>query len=131
MSSYECEPVQISYEPSKDRITCSVFFAGSWQGAVIVECPFQMAFEFTSRLMRIPRPGEYNDDVCDAMGELVNMIGGNLKSVLPPGSTLSIPSVVEGASYSVRVCGTNRNDRMAFQGMDGVFWVTLVEIEPV
>jgi hypothetical protein len=40
-----------------------------------------------------------------------------------------MPSVVEGANYSVRVCGSNRNNRMAFDSPDGPFWVTLVETD--
>jgi CheY-specific phosphatase CheX len=63
------------------------------------------------------------------MGELANMIGGNLKSVLPRGASLSMPSVVEGSKYSVRVCGANRNKRMSFESPDGTFWVTLVETD--
>lgn len=129
MTSYETNPSDAAYALSTDRVTCAVFFAGSWRGGVIIECPMAMAFEFTSRLMRIPAPSGFNDDVCDALGELVNMIGGNLKSVLPPGSSLSIPTVVEGSHYSLRICGQNRNERMAFEGLDGPFWVTLVEID--
>ena len=129
MTSYETNPSGTDYAPAADRLTCAVFFAGAWKGGVIIECPLAMAFEFTSRLMRIPAPDRFNDDVCDALGELANMIGGNLKSVLPPGSSLSIPTVVEGSHYSLRICGQNRNERMAFEGIDGTFWVTLVEIE--
>lgn len=128
MTSYETHPCDEPYAPARDRISCAVFFAGSWKGGVIIECPIAMAVEFTARLMRIPAPASFNDDVCDALGELVNMIGGNLKSVLPPGSSLSIPTVVEGSHYSLRICGQNRNERMAFLGLDGPFWVTLVEI---
>lgn len=129
MTSYETNPSEALYSPSTDRLTCAVFFAGAWKGGVILECALPMAFEFTSRLMRIPAPDRFNDDVCDALGELANMIGGNLKSVLPPGSSLSIPTVVEGSHYSLRICGQNRNERLAFEGIDGPFWVTLVEID--
>jgi chemotaxis protein CheX len=79
--------------------------------------------------MGIPTPIQFDDDVCDALGELANMIGGNLKSVLPRGVSLSLPSVVQGNSYSLRVCGGHRNNRMSFTGPDGPFWVTLVETE--
>lgn len=129
MTSYETDSSEVAYSPAADRLTCAVFFAGAWKGGVVIECPLPMAFEFTSRLMRIPAPDQFNDDVCDALGELANMIGGNLKSVLPPGSSLSIPTVVEGSHYSLRICGQNRNERMAFEGIDGPFWVTLVEID--
>jgi chemotaxis protein CheX len=129
MTQYPVAPGTAHYEGQPDITTCAVYFAGEWSGAVLVECPLAMAFEFTARFMRIPKPLQFDNDVYDAMGELANMIGGNLKSVLPRGVSLSMPSVVEGAKYSVRVCGSNRNNRMAFDSPDGPFWVTLVETD--
>jgi len=39
-------------------------------------------------------------DVHDGLGEIANMIAGNLKPLLPPGVTLSMPSVIAGADHS-------------------------------
>src|SRR3546814_11558410 len=36
------------------------------------------------------------EDVTDAIGELVNMIGGNVKSLMPEPSILSLPMVAAG-----------------------------------
>lgn len=127
MTNYPVIPVNAGYVEKADRTTCAVYFAGEWSGAVLVECPLPMAFAFTAQLMQIPKPIQFDDDVYDALGELANMIGGNLKSVLPKGVNLSMPSVVEGSKYSLRVCGSNRNKQMTFVGPDGPFWVTLVE----
>jgi chemotaxis protein CheX len=129
MTAYPVMPDHAPYSEQPARATCAVYFAGAWSGAVLVECPLAMAFEFTARLMRIPKPLQFDNDVYDALGELANMIGGNLKSVLPRGVSLSMPSVVEGSKYSVRVCGANNNKRMNFIGPDGPFWVTLVETQ--
>ncbi len=78
--------------------------------------------------MSIHPPVAVNDDVRDALGELANMLAGNLKSVWPHGIDLSMPSVVEGTDYSLRVCGGSLIDRMAFSGELGVIWVTLIEM---
>lgn len=129
MTKYPVAASDTPYFEQPERATCAVYFAGKWSGAVLLECQLAMAFEFTARLMGIPNPVQFDDDVYDALGELANMIGGNLKSVLPRGVSLSMPSVVEGSKYSVRVCGANRNKRMSFAGPDGPFWVTLVETE--
>lgn len=127
MTNYTVAPGGAAYTEQSGRATCAVFFAGEWSGAVLLECSLSMAFTFTAQLMQIPKPIQFDDDVFDALGELANMIGGNLKAVLPRGVSLSMPSVVEGSHYSVRVCGANRNKRMTFEGPDGPFWVTLVE----
>lgn len=45
------------------------------------------------------------DDVRDSLGEIVNMIAGNFKALLPDGAAISMPSVVEGSDYTLRVRG--------------------------
>jgi hypothetical protein len=68
------------------------------------------------------------DDVRDSLGEIASMLAGSLKSVLPPGVGLSMPSVVEGADYSLRICGGNLAERAAFLSDAGLFWVTMIEL---
>ncbi len=66
----------------------------------------------------------------DVLGELANMIGGNLKCVLVPGIRLSMPSVVDGGSSSVRVCGAEVRERLAFQYDESTFWITVLAARP-
>jgi chemotaxis protein CheX len=111
--------------------TATVHFVGSWKGALRIECTHEQIFEYTKRLLGIDLPSRVNEDVCDAFGELANMIGGNLKAVLPPTVQLSMPSVVRGVDYAMRICKTAQACRLAFNSEKGVFWVTLVEfVEP-
>jgi chemotaxis protein CheX len=109
-------------------VTGAIFYAGAWNGALLVECTQEQAFQFTHRLMSIEPPASVNDDVRDAVGELANMIAGNLKAVLPPGVALSMPSVVEGRDYSLRICGGNDVSLMTFWSQLGAFRITLVEL---
>ena len=111
-------------------ITATVHFVGSWKGALRIECSPEQIFEYTHRLLDII-PTTVNEDACDAFGELANMIGGNLKPVLPHPVHLYMPSVVRGVDYAMRICQTVTNCRLAFDSDLGIFWVTLVEfIEP-
>jgi chemotaxis protein CheX len=129
MLSVEIQPAEQEWRSARDRLTGAVYLAGAWRGAVLLECDRGQAYHFTHRLMGLPLPEEVDDDVRDTMGELANMIGGNLKSVLPRGVVLSMPSVVEGGDYSLRVCGGNAvMERLAYRSPEGVFWVTLVEL---
>jgi chemotaxis protein CheX len=113
---------------SHDAVTAAVHFAGDWRGAALVECDARQACQFATRLMGIPLPAAIDDDVRDAMGELANMVAGNLKSVLPRGVGLSMPSVVEGSAYTLRVCGAKAVERIAFSSPLGIFRITLVEM---
>ncbi len=121
--------------PDKDRITSSVHLTGDWCGAVLLECTRSQARRFCSRFLAAgemrPEDCEYGtsgglDDVArDVLGELANMIGGNLKCVLTRGTRLSMPSVVDG-DYSLRICGGAIQERLAFRCDEGVFWITVV-----
>jgi len=128
MLNLKVVPADISWAAKPDTITSAIYFAGTWKGAVLLECSHTQAFEFTHRLMAIDPPACINDDVRDTMGELANMLAGNLKSVLPHGIGLSMPSVVEGTDYSLRICGGNLVDRMPFTSATGAIWVTLIEL---
>ncbi|MFN7923481.1 MAG: chemotaxis protein CheX [Bryobacteraceae bacterium] len=121
------QQVEADWFPEPGRLTGVIYFAGQWRGAVLVELRPEQAFEITRRL-GAPLPTSVNEDVIDALGELANMIGGNMKSVMPRGVGLSIPSVVEGPRYTLRICGDHSLARFAFASDIGQFWVTLVEM---
>jgi chemotaxis protein CheX len=130
MVGVSVESAELACKASPDHLTASVFFGGDWQGAVLVECGRQTARGIAERLMGVPAGEQSGDDVLDAMGELANMVGGNLKSVLPRGIGLSMPSVVEGSDYAVRLCGVNPAKRHSFMSELGPLWVTVVEVDP-
>lgn len=130
MLSMYVERVETSPQPDAKVLTAAVYFVGSWKGALRIECTPEQVFEYTKRLLDV-EPTEVNEDVCDAFGELANMIGGNLKAVLPPVVQLSMPSVVRGQDYAMRICKAVTACSLAFHSELGVFRVTLVEfVEP-
>lgn len=115
---------------ARDTITSTVQFVGAWQGAVLVECNTAAACRFTARFMSIDLPAAIDDDVRDVVGELANMVAGNLKSLLPKGVDISMPCVVEGSDYAVRSCGAGAIEQLPFSSEVGDFRITLVEILP-
>lgn len=89
-------------------MTGCVHVTGAWQGSVLLECGSDSA-RAAAEAMFGAEPGTLPpEEVSDALGELTNMVGGNVKSLLPGPSTLSIPSVAEGVEYTVRVPGATR-----------------------
>ena len=132
MLKMEVERVEAPLERrTSPGLTAAVHFVGSWKGALRIECTPEQTFEYTKRLLGVDLPSEVNEDVCDAFGELANMIGGNLKAVLPPIVQLSMPSVVRGEDYSMRICHAVTACQLAFDSELGIFRVTLVEfVEP-
>ncbi|HUB79366.1 MAG TPA: chemotaxis protein CheX [Bryobacteraceae bacterium] len=110
-------------------LTSSVYLTGEWNGAVAVHVAPPQACAFAGRFLGIPAEEAVTNDVRDVMGELANMIAGNLKCTLAPGIRVSIPSVTDGAEYSLRVCHARTLCRVCFRGEGGPCWVTLLEAE--
>jgi chemotaxis protein CheX len=127
MMGLDVQPSDAPWPPKGEIITASISLTGPWKGAVLVECPLPEALLFTRRLAGLT-PTELTDDVRDAIGELANMVGGNLKSILPGGVELSLPSVVWGSDYRVGFCRAGVAHRWVFTGPDATFGVVLIEV---
>jgi len=119
------EETATAWFPAADRITAAVHLSGAWDGVLTLECSRSQACRFAARFLSMEPASQVDDVVRDVMGELANMIGGNLKSILTHGLHLSMPSVIDG-EYSYRVCGTEIRDQLTFECQEGMFWVTVL-----
>ena len=130
MMDLEVSPGGTPWAPSIDQLTSAVHLAGAWNGALLLECDRRQACQFAGRFLSMDPPEAVTDEVRDVLGELANMIGGNIKSAVAAGLSLSMPSVTDGSDYGLRVCGSEVQDRLAFDSDDGPFWVTLLAEAP-
>ena len=80
-----------------------VAVTGDWKGCVLLACPKQLARTAASAMFDLPAEQLTGDEIADALDELTNMVAGNIKSLLPGPSRLSIPVVMVGASSTVRM----------------------------
>jgi chemotaxis protein CheX len=85
---------------------------GAWNGAILFDCPVEVAKLAASRMFNCDVAFVSVADLQDAIAELVNMIGGNFKALLPETCYLSLPAVVEGGDYSTRVPGSTLLGRL-------------------
>ena len=115
--------------PGGDRMTATIHLAGDWKGALALECGRKEACAFAARFLSMNPPEIVDDVVRDVLGELSNMIGGNLKCVLAGGLKLSMPSVVDGADHSLRVCRAGIRERLVFECVEGIFSVAVLREE--
>jgi chemotaxis protein CheX len=121
----ECPP---PWAVNGARLTAAVHLSGDWNGVVFLECGREQAYHFTWRFLSADPAKIVEEDVRDVLGELANMLAGNLKSALTPGVVLSMPSVVEGSDYSWQMCGRKTTERAAFFSAGGIFSLTLVGV---
>lgn len=100
-----------------DGVLAFIGLAGRWVGTGSVSASGTLACHLSSQFLT----SEYrsvDDDVLDAMGELTNMIIGNVKTALeevlgPMG--LTIPTVIYGRNFTSRTLGTQEGTRVLFQ----------------
>ena len=89
---FEIHPLPGTFEQSStDTISGSVQITGKWNGAIMLSLPSALVNTLTEKMFSL-EPGKASvEDKKDAIGEMVNMIGGNIKALLPDPSTLSTP----------------------------------------
>ncbi len=80
-----------------EEIRGRVDIDGSWTGSVELSCSLALARRVASALFAVEEEALEAIDVRDAVGEIVNVVGGNIKSILPPPTSLSIPVVDEAS----------------------------------
>jgi len=124
MMNLEVASSGMPWVPSGDCLTSAVHMAGAWNGSFLLECDRGEACRFAGRFLSIDPPKSVNDAVISVLGELANMIGGNMKCVIAEGTVLSMPSVTNGNG----VCfdGVEVRDRLAFECEEGNFWITVL-----
>lgn len=116
--------------PLKNSITGMVGLAGIHKGVMAVHFPKQVALNVTSSFLGM-EVEEINADVQDAIGEIANMLGGNLKTILSDRGKdiqLSLPSTIYGDEYSFTSQADVDQIILPFQTPDELFYVE-VEIE--
>jgi chemotaxis protein CheX len=96
------------------KMTGVVTVTGAWSGAITVTCSAEFAKTIACVMFGTDPNATAEADVRDAMGEMANMIGGNLKSLIPPPAALSLPSVIAGEQYSVNLPACSEVGRYAF-----------------
>lgn len=94
--------VMDTHGPLYDTITGMIGLAGTHKGVLAVHIPYPVAKAITASFLMMDVE-EINSDVHDAIGEIANMLGGNVKAILSEKGRdidLSLPSTISGSEYS-------------------------------
>jgi len=95
-----------------ESISGVIGLAGTHKGVLAIHIPNKVAMAITSAFLGMD-VDEINEDVEDAVGELANMLGGNVKSILSENGrdiSLSLPSTITGQDYDFQP--TNEAERI-------------------
>jgi CheY-specific phosphatase CheX len=103
-----------------------VHISGEWDGAVTLDCPMELANKVASIMFKMNDAGVTSDLVQDALGELTNMTGGNIKSLLPEPCYLSLPAVTM-TQHGLRIPGSRLETSVTFQCWGYKFKVSVLK----
>jgi chemotaxis protein CheX len=79
-------------QPSE--VHSSVSISGSWTGHVVYASSAAAARRAAAAFLAMDAGEVSQEDLSDVLGELANIVGGNVKAMLPAGCFLSLPQVV-------------------------------------
>jgi chemotaxis protein CheX len=124
MVGTEVQPGDFPPEPQVGEVSAMVGLAGALCAVFRIRCPQDVAANIATKML-----GGQGDpsQVCDAMGEICNMVAGNFKgkiSGLSDQCMLSVPTVVVGADFNVYSSSQERIEvTLTYDGKP--VWLTL------
>jgi chemotaxis protein CheX len=121
------EDVNTESLPLTDSISGVIGLAGTHKGVLAIHLPHKVAIAITSSFLGMD-VDEMNSDVEDAVGELANMLGGNVKSILSEKGrdiNLSLPTTISGKHYDYQPNKDAERIHISFACEPGDFSVEL------
>lgn len=127
-------PVDSEAMSAEAHIASAVGFIGDMTGVVYIYASSTYANQMTAAMLEMPDSDVQGDEmVNDAMGELANMIVGNLKAALVEkgmSCVLTIPSIVRGSNISIEAVSSATRRVLCFRCGDNQNLVVELMIKP-
>ncbi len=102
-------PLMQTYDENQpSEVHSSVSITGSWSGHIVYSSSRAAAQRAAAAFLAMELEEVSEEDISDTLGELANIVGGNVKAMLPPGAQLSLPQVVLAPESSARYPNTER-----------------------
>lgn len=119
--------VEQNFSRADDSLAVTIQITGKWIGSVVLDLSPEAARASAAAMFQSPSEEIAQGDEHEVAVELVNMIGGNLKSLLPGPSHLSLPTVVSGRDFGLRVHDAELIEDVALGCDAGLLRVRLYE----
>jgi len=127
---------QTTVEPQSDPIQlrgnttyvagCVQYILGGWHAATLIQMPMPLA-RHVSGMMFEGRPNAEMSiaEVRDAIGEVTNIVAGNLRKAMPEGAHMSLPTVVDGVGFSFEIIDAKLHVDLAFEFQGEAFRLSI------
>jgi flagellar motor switch protein FliN len=119
MLGVKIEPADASFESelTEKRIVGSVNMAGVVSGVVSIHVNYDFAVFMASSMLGSTPEETGESEVKDVMSELVNIVGGNVKSFLNDSGltcVLSTPSITYGTDFTIETLNVEKYEKCLF-----------------
>lgn len=127
MLGYDLTPCDAVLEPLPDEriLVGCVQITGDWELATLVYMPEALAIDVAATMFGMQADELSTEEVRDALGEMANMIGGNIKGILAGGSQLSLPTISEGRDFRIGVPGAEVISSVTYECQQ---WLTRTDL---
>ena len=126
MLDLEISPASVNEWGCRRPIIGIVHLSGGWDGFVLTGFEPSLAEAVASHMMFPSADLPSEEEVRDAVGEIANIVAGNLKCLIPALTHMSIPLVIEGTESRKMELRVSPVKRLCFTTVHGRFLLTLV-----
>lgn len=108
-------------------ITAAIHITGDFRGGIRLESSRALVRRAASIMFDQPEDTMTREDELDVIGELANVIAGNIKALIQGNNSLSLPTIIDGSDYQISTVDVKTSDDYRF-ALDGEAMVlTVVE----
>ena len=114
----------------QSNLTSMIGLGGGIRGMLAVHCPAVVAKAITSSFLGMDVE-ELDEDVKDAIGEIANMVAGNLKISYATADIqieLAIPTSIVGESFTISGIADAERVVLPLTMPEGTFWIELLYV---
>jgi chemotaxis protein CheX len=98
----EVQDLEGTVQPTDSpTMTAAIHISGDYRGGIRLECSRALVRRAATIMFDLPAEQLADDDDRDVIGELANVVAGNIKALIPGSNTISLPTIVEGSDYHV------------------------------
>jgi chemotaxis protein CheX len=118
------EPVDAKAEPTYNGC---IQITGAFRGVVVIGAPVGAVDAAAMSMFALEAAAVGTDERRDALGELTNMVGGHVKSIVAGPSQLALPAVLPGTDHGLDATRLQLLAEQAFAVPGGILRVQAYE----
>ncbi len=117
-------PMTLSGAPT---MTAAIHISGDFSGGIRLECSRALIRRAASIMFDLPEEQLNDDDERDVVGELTNVVAGNIKALIPGCNAISLPTIIDGSDYTVSTLDVKSSKDFRFTFNGEFMTVTILE----